>query len=64
MFRKLTNQSNFGLDLSSSATAAILRGAPLGGEGERTFFAFFTLVFRKHTKVLWSRAGSRIAKPL
>ena len=26
------------------------RGAPLGGESEQTFFAFFPLVSRKHTK--------------
>jgi hypothetical protein len=36
-------------DLSSSATAPILRCATLGGESERVFFAFFTLVYRKHT---------------
>jgi len=29
--------------------APILRGAPLGGESEKSFFAFFTLRFRKHT---------------
>jgi len=40
---------NCDLDLSSSATAAILRGAPLGGESERAFFAHFTLVSRNHT---------------
>jgi hypothetical protein len=39
----LRDQSNCGLDLSSSATAAILRGAPLGGEIERKYFVFFTL---------------------
>jgi len=33
--------TDFGLDLSSSATAPILRGAPLGGESGRTLFAFF-----------------------
>jgi hypothetical protein len=38
--------------LSSSATAPILRGAPLGGESERRFFAFFTLRCHKHT-VYW-----------
>ncbi len=27
----------------------ILRIAPLGGESEQRFFAFFTLRFRKHT---------------
>ena len=27
----------------------ILRSAPLGGESEPAFFAFFTLRFRKHT---------------
>jgi len=37
------------LDLSSSATAAILRGAPLRGESKRTVFAFFKLRCRKHT---------------
>src|SRR5215510_5951637 len=42
-------QSNFGPDLSSSATAPILRGAPLGGESERIFFAFFKSGCRKHT---------------
>jgi hypothetical protein len=31
------------------ATAPILRSAPRGGESELTFFAFFTLRFRKHT---------------
>jgi hypothetical protein len=30
-------------------TAPILRGTPLGGESERAFFAFATLVCRKHT---------------
>jgi len=30
----------------------ILRGAPLGGESERAFFAFFTLVSRKHAKYI------------
>lgn len=35
--------------LSSSATAPILRGAPLGGESERIFFAFFKPGCRKHT---------------
>jgi hypothetical protein len=29
--------------------AAILCGAPLGGESERAFFAFFTRVSRKRT---------------
>jgi hypothetical protein len=43
---------NCGPDLSSSATAPILRSAPLGGESGRTFFAFFTLVSRKHTDSL------------
>ncbi len=41
----------------------ILRGAPLGGESERGFFAFFTLVSRKHTVVLANRGwgtGQRI----
>jgi hypothetical protein len=42
---------NCDLDFSSSATAPILRGAPFGGEGEQSFFAFFTLRFRKHTMV-------------
>jgi hypothetical protein len=37
-------------DLSSSATAPILRRATLGGESERVFFAFFTLVYRKRTE--------------
>jgi len=51
-------QSNFGPDLSSSATAPILRGAPLGGESERIFFAFFKSGCRKHTihrnnNILW-----------
>ena len=32
----------------SSTTAPILCGALIGGESERVFFAFFTLVFRKH----------------
>jgi hypothetical protein len=32
------------LDLSSSAMAPILRGAPLGSENEGPIFAFFTLV--------------------
>jgi hypothetical protein len=36
-------------DLSSSATAPILRGAPLAGESGRTFFAFFKPGCRKHT---------------
>jgi hypothetical protein len=43
------HQSNCGPDLSSLATAPILRSAPRGGESELTFFAFFTLRFRKHT---------------
>jgi|SRR5262249_49475337 len=42
------SQSNCGSDLSSS-TAPILRSAPLGGESERTFFAFFKPGCRKHT---------------
>jgi len=46
----ITAQSNFGLDLSSSATAQILRGALPGGESKRTFFTVFTLRFRKHTE--------------
>jgi len=29
-------------------TAAILRGAHLGGESERAFLNYFTLVSRKH----------------
>jgi hypothetical protein len=47
--------SNCGLGLSSSATASILRGAPLGGEIERAFFAFFTLVSRKRAKIQMAR---------
>jgi hypothetical protein len=47
-------QSNFGPDLSSSATAPILFGAPLGGESERTFFAFFKFGCRKaHGCSIW-----------
>jgi hypothetical protein len=30
----------------------ILRIAPLGGESEQRFFAFFTLRFRKHTLIM------------
>jgi hypothetical protein len=37
----MQDQSKCGPDLSSSATAPILRGAPLGGESEQAFFAFF-----------------------
>src|SRR5215510_453558 len=37
--RSLRDQSNCGPDLSSSATAPILRGAPLGGVSERGFFS-------------------------
>src|SRR5262245_32453535 len=47
--QSLRSQSNFGPDLSSSATAPILRGAPLVGESGRTFFAFFKPSCRKHT---------------
>jgi hypothetical protein len=43
------HQSDRGPDLSSLATVPILRSAPLGGESEQSFFAFFTLRFRKHT---------------
>ena len=31
-----------------AVAAQILRIAPLGGESEQRFFAFFTLRFRKH----------------
>jgi hypothetical protein len=37
------------LDLSSSATAPILRGALFGGESEWAFFAFFKYGCRKRT---------------
>jgi len=40
---------NCDLDLSSSATAPILRGALLGGESEWAFFAFFKHGCRKRT---------------
>jgi len=30
------------------------RGAPLGGERERAFIAFFTLISRKHTSIFAS----------
>jgi hypothetical protein len=35
--------------LSSSTTAEILRGAPLGGESKRTYFDHFTPVCFKRT---------------
>ena len=35
--------------VAPSGAAPILRGAPLGGESERTFFTFFKLGCRKHT---------------
>ena len=57
----ITAQSNFGLDLSSSATAQILRGALPGGESKRTFFTVFTLRFRKHTNDHdWIRVNERL----
>jgi len=34
------HQSNCGPDLSSLATAPILRSAPLGGESEQSFLPF------------------------
>src|SRR5215470_19666815 len=37
-----------GSDLSSSAMAPILHGAPLGGESKRAFFVVFRLVSHKH----------------
>src|SRR5262249_45186376 len=43
------SQSNCGSDLSSSAPSPILCSVLLGGESERAFFAFFTLVYCKHT---------------
>jgi hypothetical protein len=46
------SQSNCDPDLSSSTLAAILRGAPLGGESVRAFFAFFKLGRRKRTEVV------------
>jgi hypothetical protein len=45
----LCGVSRIMIRIFSSTTAPILCGALLGGESERVFFAFFTLVFRKHT---------------
>jgi hypothetical protein len=54
------NSCTFPARVFTSATAPILRGGPLGGESERTIFAFFTLRFRKHTLKL--RADEVMAK--
>jgi hypothetical protein len=46
--------------------APILRSAPLGGESERVFFAFVTLVRRKHTnqqQFKWSSNRSKAHTP-
>jgi hypothetical protein len=45
------------------STALILGNAPLEGEGERTFFAFFTLRCCKHTVIDMLRNSSSHVLP-